>query len=95
MNRRENWMERLAEGLDLPAEPIPGQPIIEVVGDRRVLIEHHGGVTRFGRDRICVKVSFGQVSVDGCGLQLSRMTKEHLIICGRIDSVSLHRRERA
>lgn len=94
MQRRGNWMERLADGLDLPAEPMPGLPLVEISGERRVLIENHGGVTQYGRDKICVKVKYGQVAVQGCGLELARMTKEQLIICGRIDCVSLQRRER-
>lgn len=86
-------MERLTDGLDLPSEPIPGQPLVELTGERRVLIENHGGVTQYGREKICVKVKFGQVSVQGCGLELARMTKEQLIISGRIDSITLIRRK--
>lgn len=93
MKRRGDWMERLTEGFDLPSEPMPGQPLVEVSGDCRVLIENHRGVTQYGRERICVKVKYGQVAVQGCGLELARMTKEQLIICGRIDSVTLLRRD--
>lgn len=86
-------MERVTNGLDLPAEPIPGQPLVELIGERRVLIENHDGVTQYGREKICVKVKYGQIAVQGCGLELARMTKEQLIICGRIDSVTLMRRK--
>ena len=40
-----------------------------------------------------MKVKYGCISVCGCGLQLLRMTREQLIIRGRIDAVSLHRRD--
>lgn len=94
MKRRGDWMERLAEGLDLPSEPMPGLPLVEISGDRRVLIENHRGVTQYGTDQICVKVKFGHVAIRGCGLELARMTKEVLIICGRIDEVTILRRDR-
>lgn len=92
MGQRRNWMERLAEGMDLPGEPLPGQPVVELAGDRRVLIENHRGVTGYSREEICVKVSYGIVRVCGCGLELSRMTREQLVISGRIDGISLQRR---
>lgn len=94
MKRRGDWMDRLAEGLDLPAEPMPGLPLVEISGDRRVLIENHRGVTQYGTDQICVKVKYGYVSIQGCGLELARMTKEELIICGRIDGITIIRRDR-
>jgi sporulation protein YqfC len=92
LRQKRDWLQRLTDGADLPGEPAPGQPLVELAGDRRVLIEHHRGVTQYGREKICVKVKFGQVAICGCGLELARMTREQLVICGRIDSISLQRR---
>ena len=92
MGKRRYIWERLADGADLAAEPIPGQPIVEIAGDRRVLIENHFGVKEYSRERIAVKVKYGFVCVCGCNLELIRMTKEQLVISGRIDAVSIHRR---
>lgn len=92
--RGVRFLERLAEGADLPGEPLPGQTIVELAGDRRVLIENHGGVTQYSAERIGVRVNYGTVCVIGCGLELKQMTKERLVIAGRIDSVNLIRRGR-
>lgn len=86
------FFERLADEIDLAAEPLPGQPIVEVAGDRRVLIENHFGVKAYSREKIVVKVKFGFVVVCGCGLELMQMTKEQLVIRGRIDMITLQRR---
>jgi len=86
-----SFMERLTKVADLQEEPIPGLPLIEVAGDRRVLIENHCGVTEYGRERICVKVKMGAICVCGQCLELTKMTKEQLIISGRIQSVELMR----
>lgn len=94
MENRRNWMERLADGMDLMGEPLPGQPLVELAGDRRVLIEHHHGVIQYDRERICIRVRYGTVSVCGCGLVISRMSKDQLVISGRIDSISLNRKGR-
>jgi sporulation protein YqfC len=92
MVKRRGWIERLAETTDLQGEAFPGQPLIELYGDRRVLIEHHDGVTEYGREKIQVKVRYGYVCVCGNCLELARMTADQLVITGRIDSVSIIRR---
>mgnify|MGYP002456976651 CR=1 FL=1 len=89
-------LQRLGGGGGLfaapPAGPRRGQPIVEIAGDRRVLIENHFGVKEYSREKIGVKVKYGLVCVCGCNLELIRMTKEQLIISGRIDAVTLIRR---
>ena len=91
MKKDKLWVERIAEGTDLQDAPIPGQPLIELAGDRRVLMENHGGVTEYGTERICVSVKFGQVCISGEDLCLSKMSKSQLIISGRIESIELYR----
>lgn len=92
MRRDRNWMERLAAGMDLPGEPMPGQPLLELAGERRLLIEHHRGVTQYSREQICIKVCYGHIQVCGSCLELSRMTGEQLVITGQINQISLLRR---
>ncbi len=87
-------MERLTDGMDLMGEPLPFQPLVELAGDRRVLIEHHGGVVQYSRERVCVRVRYGVVSICGCGLEISRMTGQQLVISGRIDEISVNRKGR-
>lgn len=92
MGRGHDFWERLADSAYLTVSVIPGQPIVEIAGERRVLIENHYGVSQYSREKIGVKVKFGLICVCGCGLELVRMTREQLVIAGRIDSVSLIRR---
>lgn len=94
MKKREKILERVVLGSDLPGEAIPGQPLIEIAGESRVLIENHHGVTVYGCNEIHVKVGFGQLCICGSGLELARMTKCQLVITGRIDCVTLQRRGR-
>lgn len=90
--RKENWVGRLTEGMDLPGESLPGMTVAELAGDTRVLIEGHGGVTEYCRERVTVKVGYGLLSVTGCGLELRQMSRQQLVICGRIDGIQLRRR---
>ena len=92
MGQKGKWIQRLADGIDLPGEPLPGQPIVELAGDGRVLVENHRGVTQYSREEICIRVSYGHIRVEGRGLELSRMTREQLVISGRIDGIRIVRR---
>lgn len=82
------WMDRA----DLPGEPIPGSPLVELSGDNRVLIENHRGVMEYSPNRIGIRVRYGQVRICGYALELSHMTRDRLVISGRIDSIILCRR---
>lgn len=86
------WMQRLADRADLQAEVMPGQSLVELFGEHRVLIEHHGGVIEYGREKIQVKMRYGSLCVCGSGLELMRMNAEQLIISGCIDTISIIRR---
>lgn len=91
MNKYRNLLSKVAWAADLPDEPIPGRPLIEIVDQCRVLIENHRGVNEYADTLIRVKVKFGSVCVCGNHLRLARMTKGQLIISGNIESVQLCR----
>lgn len=83
------FVQQLTNAADLPDEPIPGQPLIEISGCNRVLIEYHAGVIDYSREQICVRVKYGQVCISGQCLELMRMSKEQVIISGKIECVRL------
>lgn len=91
MARGKQIIDRLSRTLDLTEEPIPGLPLVEIAGDGRVLVENHMGVTRYSSEMIQVKVKYGSICVNGCGLQFARMTKGLLVISGRIDGIQILR----
>lgn len=93
MMPKKHFAERFAAGMDLPGETVPGLPVVELAGDRRVLVEKHGGVTQYSCEKIAVKVRYGLVEVSGCGLELACMTRQQLVITGKIDCVRLVRRK--
>ena len=93
MEQGMGWIRRLAERTDGWTDAVPGLPVVEIAGDRRILIENHRGVTQYGRDNICVNVAFGQLMISGSCLELIKMTKGQLVICGRIDQLTLSRRK--
>lgn len=94
MEKEHSIWERMKERTVQDSQVTPFQPIIEITGHRRVLIENHRGVVTYGKEKIIVKVNYGCVCVCGSRLELTRMSKEQLIIFGDILSISLHRRDK-
>ena len=91
MKQRGKILQHVVLGADLPGEAIPGLPLVEIVGQSRVLIENHCGVTGYGCNEVCVKVKYGQLCICGSGLMLAQMTKYQLIITGQIECVKLQK----
>lgn len=92
MGRRSFW-NTMTGATDLNTEPLPGEPLVELLGQGRVLIENHLGVLGYACNEVCVKVKFGCVIVCGQNMVLSRMTKEQLLINGCIETVRFCRRD--
>lgn len=93
MKQQGRWLERLMDTADLPGESVPGQTVVELLGERRVLIEQHDGVTEYGRERIRIRVNYGELWVCGAGLEMMKMTRSQLVITGCVDSICLKRRQ--
>ncbi len=93
MERVERLWNRVIANSQMDAGSLPRLPIVEIAGDRRILIENHFGVWEYGRDKISVKVKYGLVTIYGSCLELRQMTKDQLVISGKICSVTLVRRE--
>lgn len=93
MGKGERLWERLTDAAQIGQEPMPGETVVEISGTRRVLIENHLGVSGYCSDRVIVHVKFGWICISGSCLELLHMTKEQLVIRGRIDAVTLKQRE--
>ena len=91
MGERKNILEKIAVATDLRSEPLLKQSLVEIIGQRRVLIENHCGIIGYGKQEICVKVRTGKILVCGNCLEIVQMTREQLIILGSIDEIRLLR----
>lgn len=92
MMPRRRFRDYLEERTGNP-ELFPDLPIVELAGSHRVLVENHLGVTQYSTERIGIKMKYGQLRINGCGLILEHMTKVKLVVTGRIDGICLERRE--
>ena len=92
MKQTGRMLQRITDAADLIGEQLPGQSVVELLDDNRVLIENHGGIVHYSPCRICVRMGYGQLEVCGSAMELLQMTRSKLVISGRPESVTLHRR---
>lgn len=91
MGKADAFLRRVVQEVDTP--PLPGQCLVELAGQQRVLIENHQGVRAYSRECILVKANFGCIRVWGSCLELAKMTREQLVILGSIEGIRLLRRD--
>ena len=89
---RENRFLKLCADSSFVTTATTGLPLVEIYGSKRVLIENHRGIVSYGCNEIRVKVKDGHICVAGEGLMISKMSKEKLVIVGKIHCVKLQGR---
>lgn len=67
-------------------------PLVEICGQKRVLIENHLGIVDYSAQQVSIKVSFGLIDIQGNDLKITRICREKLIIAGDVEAVCIQRR---
>lgn len=89
MRHRNDIMQRAVLSAELSGEPIGGTPLIEILGDKRVLIENHKGIRCYSCNIVSVNTNCGCICIDGEHLEIVNMTKQRLVIMGKVRSITL------
>ena len=88
------WLQKAADHAELVDEVLPGQTVVELIGEGRVLVEGHSGVLEYSDFEIGIKTGYGVVKISGSNLKLTEMNQSRLIISGVVQGVELSRRTR-
>ena len=64
-------------------------PLIEIAGQKRVLIENHLGILAYSIEEIEIKVSYGKVIIQGQDMTILQLNSEQLVVIGRICAVQI------
>ena len=86
----EEFLGRQLLNERIGAEPIAGHPLVEWIGNHRVLIENHRGIKAFSMHEIIVCVKCGCYKVIGQNLNIAQMSKHSLVITGSIEAVQYY-----
>ena len=84
-----NFLKKLAERVDLPAEAVAGAARITLSGQQQVLIEHHKGLLAYSETEVEVNCGDLRCRIRGDGLLLRAMTAEMLLVTGTIFGVDV------
>lgn len=87
MDKADNPVTRFAEKFDIPADALPGTPLITMTGNRRLHIDRHHGILEYGREFISVNCGSKMIGVYGNALELASMSSRELLITGNIHRV--------
>ena len=67
--------------------------LVEVLGKCRLIVEHHKGILCYMPEEIRIRTTYGQLIIQGSGLNLCCMRRDQLCIMGVIDAVWLQGRD--
>ena len=91
MNEKRDVLARAVLQTRQLAESVTRRPLLELTGERRVLIENYITVADYSLSEVCIKVCYGYIRVQGKYLHLEHMTRDSLLITGQIDNICLCR----
>ena len=89
--RREGVLSSVAELFDLPGDVIAGLPHLEMVGDRQLFLENHGGILSYSDRRIDVNTDRGVLRLRGRALYVLALTAEDLRAGGGLEGARCRR----
>ncbi len=90
MGRLPRTVKKIASD-ELIGESLPKRPIIELCSDSRLYVERHLGVYEYSDVEIHIGVYFGRIVIRGACLKLVSMSKESLVVTGKVQCVELIR----
>lgn len=79
--------KRLDEILEIPMELSTNNPKVTVLGFERILIENYKGILEYQDYFIRLSTYIGIININGFNLNLEEMTKDDLLVTGKIDSI--------
>lgn len=80
---------RIAKILDLPLDTMIDWPVINLNGNKSVVIQNHRGVIEYDQTIARINTKLGELVVAGSNLVLVCALKEEIIIEGKIQKVEL------
>lgn len=85
--KKDARLRPVTDRFGLPAQVLPSEPKITISGGSEVLIENHGGLLCYTRDRIEVRARSGVLRIRGDELELAAMTAGDIVVRGLIVTV--------
>ncbi|WP_010168526.1 YabP/YqfC family sporulation protein [Candidatus Epulonipiscium viviparus] len=76
--------------IDGVEESIIGLPLITIIGEDNLRVENFSSIIEYNQEIIRLKTKIGVISIIGKNLLAKSMTKEEIVIRGKISGVNLN-----
>ncbi len=73
----------------MPEEVVSNVPKITMIGFDEILIENYKGILEYEEIYIRINTHIGIVNINGFNLNLEQMSKDDILVTGKIDSITL------
>lgn len=83
------YAERLAEQLRLPPDIIRENPMVHMLGTRRVVIENYKKLVDYQEECIKILSKAGTIQIAGCHLRIAYYTRDEIKIEGFIKGIEV------
>ena len=84
--KKENKFNKI---LEMPKEIYSNEPKITVTGFNELLIENYKAVLEYEEFYVRVSTYIGIININGFNLVLNEMSKDDLLITGKIDGIDI------
>lgn len=73
----------------MPEEVVSNVPKITIIGFNETLIENYKGILEYEEIYIRINTHIGIINISGFNLNLEQMSKDDILVTGKIDSITL------
>lgn len=72
----------------MPEEVVSSVPKITIIGFNEILIENYKGILEYEEIYIRINTHIGIINISGFNLNLEQMSKDDILVTGKIDSIT-------
>lgn len=88
MQGRKRGLQKLAGILEIPQDIVLDLPRITMLGNKQLLIENHKGIIEYTPSLIRIKLSQGELIVNGSNLALGNLQVEQILVEGIVRDIT-------
>ncbi len=91
MGRKRALRQRMERAMDFPGGSLSNTALLEIEGDRRVVIAGCQGILTYTDDCICLRTPEGQIAFFGQELEMGCLSVDGATVTGRLQRIEFGR----
>ena len=79
--------KRITTTFELPRDIMLDWPSIRMMGDEELVLSNHKGIAEYTKEQVRIKTGMGPVKILGRGLAIKEISRDDIVVTGKIDAV--------